>query len=184
MSGSGFLVGKWICRSRACEMTELEVPSMRRSLIGGMLCAGGAESEQMQNQWMSQKIQIHKGLQDHIWRVSDVKESVSESGFERQMCENEEFHTRSSHNPWVVRSLEDCQSFFESKPVDVDLSCSVFDARLGRGRGDFGQSLVTCPEAPQKRQSFLSRRRCLSWGVSFPSLPSLEDRLEWWAFVW
>jgi len=31
-------------------MTELEVPSMRRSLIGGMLCAGGAESEQMQNQ--------------------------------------------------------------------------------------------------------------------------------------
>src|SRR5882724_3500359 len=37
-------------------------------------------------------------------------------------------------------------------------------------------SLATCPEAPQKRQSLLSRQCCLSWGVSFLSLPSLEDR--------
>src|SRR5467141_4626254 len=69
------------------------------------------------------------------------------------------------------------QSFFESKLVDADLSCSVFDARaLDEAEVDFGQSLATCPEVPQKRQSLLSSRRCLSWGVSFPSLPSLEDR--------
>src|SRR5882724_6223608 len=34
-----------------------------------------------------------------------------------------------------------------------------------------------CPEVPQKRQSLLSRWRCLSWGVSFPSFPSFEERL-------
>src|SRR5467141_5344165 len=69
------------------------------------------------------------------------------------------------------------QSFFESELVGVDLSCSVFDTRaLDEAEVDFGQSLATCPEAPQKRQSLLSSRRCLSWGVSFPSLPSLEDR--------
>src|SRR5467141_3667361 len=69
------------------------------------------------------------------------------------------------------------QSFFESELVDTDLSCSVFDARaLEEAEVDFGQSLATCPEALQKRQSLLSRRRCLSWGVSFPSFPSLEDR--------
>jgi len=55
------------------------------------------------------------------------------------------------------------QSFFESELVDVDLSCSVFDARaLEEADVDFGQSLATCPEAPQKRQSLLSRWRCLS----------------------
>src|SRR5882724_11903053 len=69
------------------------------------------------------------------------------------------------------------QSFFESEPVDADLSCSAFDAwALDEAEVDFGQSLVTCLEAPQKRQSLLSRQCCLSWGVSFPSLPSLEDR--------
>jgi len=65
----------------------------------------------------------------------------------------------------------------------VDLSCSVFDARaLDEAEVDFGQSLATCPEAPQKRQSLLSRWHCLSWGVSFPSLLSLEDRLGVVAF--
>src|SRR5882724_12820439 len=34
-----------------------------------------------------------------------------------------------------------------------------------------------CPEVPQKRQSLLSRGRCLSWGVSFPSFLSFEERL-------
>src|SRR5882724_10226229 len=69
------------------------------------------------------------------------------------------------------------QSFFKSELVVTDLSCSAFDARaLDESKVDFGQSLVTCPEAPQKRQSLLSRRCCLSWGVSFPSFPSLEDR--------
>src|SRR5882724_9237074 len=34
-----------------------------------------------------------------------------------------------------------------------------------------------CPEVPQKRQSLLSRRHCLSWGVSFLSFPSFEERL-------
>src|SRR5882724_9327156 len=33
-----------------------------------------------------------------------------------------------------------------------------------------------CPEVPQKRQSLLSRWRCLSWGVSFLSFPSFEER--------
>src|SRR5882724_12006927 len=76
------------------------------------------------------------------------------------------------------RVLRTAQSFFESEPVDADLSCSAFDAwALDEAEVDFGQSLATCPETPQKRQSLLSRWRCLSWGVSFPSLPSLEDRL-------
>src|SRR5882724_13599706 len=34
-----------------------------------------------------------------------------------------------------------------------------------------------CPEVPQKRQSLLSRRCCLSWGVSFPSFLSFQGRL-------
>jgi len=55
------------------------------------------------------------------------------------------------------------QSFFESEPVDADLSCSAFDAQaLDEAKVDFGQSLAMCPEAPQKRQSLLSMRRCLS----------------------
>src|SRR5882724_467331 len=33
-----------------------------------------------------------------------------------------------------------------------------------------------CPEVPQKRQSLLSRWRCLSCGVNFPSFPSFEER--------
>src|SRR5882724_7689379 len=71
------------------------------------------------------------------------------------------------------------QSFFESELVDTDLSCSVFDAlALEDAKVDFGQSLAMCPEVPQKRQSLLSRRRCLSWGVSCPSFPSFEERSE------
>ena len=69
------------------------------------------------------------------------------------------------------------QSFFKSKPVEGDLSCSAFDAwALDEAEVDFGQSLVMCLEAPQKRQSLLSRWCCLSCGVSFLSLLSLEDR--------
>src|SRR5882724_3777253 len=69
------------------------------------------------------------------------------------------------------------QSFFESELVDMDLSCSAFDARaLDEAKVDFGQSLVMCPEAPQKRQNLLSRWCCLSWGVNFPSFPSFEER--------
>src|SRR5882724_6861348 len=56
--------------------------------------------------------------------------------------------------------------------------CSVFDTlALEEAKVDFGQSLATCLEVPQKRQSLLSRRRCLSWGVSFPSFPSFKERL-------
>src|SRR5882672_765610 len=79
--------------------------------------------------------------------------------------------------------LRTAQSFFEYELVDEDLSCSVFDARaLEEAEVDFGQSLATCPEAPQKRQSLLSSRCCLSWGVSFLSFLSLEDRSEVVAF--
>src|SRR5882724_8161785 len=56
--------------------------------------------------------------------------------------------------------------------------CSVFDAlALEEAEVDFGQSLAMCLEVPQKRQSLLSRRHCLSWGVSFPSFLSFEERL-------
>src|SRR5882672_8626219 len=73
--------------------------------------------------------------------------------------------------------LRTAQSFFESMQEDVDWSYSVLDAQgLEEAKVDFGQSLEMCPEVPQKRQSLLSRWRCLSWGVSFPSFPSLEDR--------
>src|SRR5882724_10010906 len=69
------------------------------------------------------------------------------------------------------------QSFFESEPVDADLSWPVFDAlALEEAKVDFGQSLATCPEVPQKRQSLLSRQHCLTWGVSFPAFPSFEER--------
>src|SRR5882724_5764646 len=55
--------------------------------------------------------------------------------------------------------------------------CSVFDAlALEEAEVDFGQSLATCLEVPQKRQSLLSRRCCLSCGVSFLSFPSFEER--------
>src|SRR5882724_7890748 len=55
--------------------------------------------------------------------------------------------------------------------------CSVFDTlALEEAEVDFGQSLETCPEVPQKRQSLLSRWCCLSWGVSFPSFPSFKER--------
>src|SRR5882724_8444055 len=76
-----------------------------------------------------------------------------------------------------MQSLKTAQSFFKSVPEDMDLSWSVFDAlALEKAKVDFGQSLAMCPEVPQKRQSLLSRRRCLSWGVSFPSFPSFEER--------
>src|SRR5882724_11547924 len=73
--------------------------------------------------------------------------------------------------------LRTAQSFFESVLEDVDLSWSVLDTQaLEEAKVDFGQSLVTCPEVPQKRQSLLSRWRCLSWGVTFPSFPSFKER--------
>jgi len=40
-----------------------------------------------------------------------------------------------------MQSLEDCSVFFESEPVDADLSCSAFDAQaLDEAEVDFGQS--------------------------------------------
>src|SRR5882672_1220012 len=67
--------------------------------------------------------------------------------------------------------------FFESELDDVDLSCSVLDARaLEEAELDLGQSLATCPEVPQKRQRLLSRRHCHSCGVSLLSFPSFEER--------
>ena len=59
--------------------------------------------------------------------------------------------------------LRTAQSFFASVLGDVDLSCSVLDAwALEEAEVDFGQSLATCLEVPQKRHSLLSRRRCRS----------------------
>src|SRR5882724_8970537 len=59
----------------------------------------------------------------------------------------------------------------------MDLSWSVLDAwALEEAEVDFGQSLVMCPEVPQKMQNLLSRWHCLSWGVSFPSFLSFEER--------
>src|SRR5882724_9003921 len=67
------------------------------------------------------------------------------------------------------------------KPVldkDTDLSWSVLDAQaLEEAEVDFGQSLVTCPEVPQKRQSLLSRWHCHPWGVRLLSFLSFEERL-------
>ena len=45
--------------------------------------------------------------------------------------------------------------------MTADLSWSFLDAQaLEEAEVDFGQSLVTCPEVPQKRQSLLSRWCC------------------------
>src|SRR5882724_3526439 len=104
-------------------------------------------------------------------RVLDVKESVSESGFDRaDALRMRNFAQGSStQSSGHVESQGLLSLFFESKLVVADLSCSAFDAwALDEAEVDFGQSLVTCPETPQKRQSLLSRWRCLSWGVSFP----------------
>src|SRR5882724_2071583 len=68
---------------------------------------------------------------------------------------------------------------------DMDLSWSVLDAwALEEAEVDFGQSLATCPEVPQKKQSLLSRWCCLSWGVSFLSFPNFEERLGVVGFFW
>ena len=73
------------------------------------------------------------------------------------------------------------QSFFKSVLEDADLSWSVLDAQaLEEAEVDFGQSLVTCPEVPQKRQSLLSRWHCHSWGVNFLSFLSFKKGWEWW----
>ena len=54
------------------------------------------------------------------------------------------------------------QEFFESELVGAD-SCAVLEAlALEEAEEDFGQSFVTCPELPQKRQRFLSRQCCCS----------------------
>src|SRR5882724_10239355 len=82
-------------------------------------------------------------------RVSEVRERVSKSGFER---------------------------------VDA-LRVRVFTHRSSMqslGHVDFGQSLVMCPEVPQKRQSLLSRWHCCSCRVSLLSFPSFEESQEWW----
>src|SRR5882724_2368253 len=69
------------------------------------------------------------------------------------------------------------QSFFESEPVDADLSGSVLDTlAFDVADVDFGHSLAWCPELPQKRQSLLSIWRCRSCGVSLPSFPNFDER--------
>src|SRR5882672_2697962 len=97
-------------------------------------------------------------------RVSEVRKRVSESGFERVEALSDEFRMREFNailgSCGVSRTA---QSFFASVPEDTDLSCSVLEARaLEEAEVDFGQSLATCPEMPQKRHSLLSRRRCRS----------------------
>ena len=39
----------------------------------------------------------------------------------------------------------------------------------------FGQALAVCPMPPQNMHKLLSKRRCLSCGVNFPSLPNLSE---------
>ena len=57
--------------------------------------------------------------------------------------------------------MKTAQSFVKSMPEDTDLSWSVLDAQtLEEAKVYFLQSLVTCPEVPQKRQSLLSRQCC------------------------
>ena len=69
------------------------------------------------------------------------------------------FRTREyGANPRVVQSLGAAQ---EDEPEASDCPSAVL-AAWALEATDFGQSLVTCPAAPQKRQRLFSKRHCLS----------------------
>src|SRR5882672_4192882 len=98
-------------------------------------------------------------------RVSEVKERVSESGFERaEVLRVMNFAQGSStQSSGHAKSRGLLSLFFASVPEDADLSCSVLEAQaLEEAEVDFGQSFATCLEVPQKRHSLLSRQRCCS----------------------
>jgi len=115
---------------------------------------------------------IHKGLQDRVRKGVGCQRECEWVRIRKSGCvKSDDFHTR-EFNPilglcWVSRTA---QSFFKSKLVDTDFSWSVFDTlALEEAEVDFGQSLVTCPEVPQKRQSL--------YGAVSPG--ELAFRLSW-----
>src|SRR5882672_1026229 len=82
-------------------------------------------------------------------RVSDVKDIVSESGFERADALRMRNSTRGSSTQSLGHAESRGLLSLFSSPSWWTQTCPV-------------RSLTTCLEAPQKRQSLLSRRRCLS----------------------
>ena len=160
-------------------MMELEVPSMCWSLIGGMPYAGRC--------WVWKNAESMKELEDPestrdcsvvCGRVSELRERVSESGFERADALRVKVFAWGSS----MQSLGYAESqglfslFFESVPEDADFPWSVLDSQaLEEADVDFGNSLATCPEVPQKRQSLLLRQHCCSWGVNLLSFPSFKE---------
>ena len=71
--------------------------------------------------------------------------------------------------------LGTAQSFFESEDslVSLPLAWTAQALTLEVDDKDFGQSFAEWPGPPQNMHKLLSKWRCLSCGVNFPSLPSL-----------
>ena len=75
----------------------------------------------------------------------------------------------------LCRGLGTAQSFFKSKDslVSLPLAWTARALALEVDDKDFGQSFVEWPGPPQNMHKLLSKQRCLSCRVNFPSLPSL-----------
>ena len=71
--------------------------------------------------------------------------------------------------------LGTAQSFFESEDslVSLPLARTAQALALEADDDDFRQSFVEWLGLPQNMHKLLSKQRCLSCGVNFPSLPSL-----------
>ena len=66
--------------------------------------------------------------------------------------------------------------FFESSVLLVSVvAARALALALLAEEVDLVQLFAVCP-APQNMHKLLSKRHCLSWGVSLPSLPSLSVR--------
>jgi len=89
--------------------------------------------------------------------------------------ENEEFH-KVQCNPQVMQSLKDCSVFFWVQGGRCGLVLfSLWHLALDEAEVDFGQSW-RCVQKHHKRGRACVKMVLSLWGVSFPSLPNLEDR--------
>ena len=72
--------------------------------------------------------------------------------------------------------LGTAQSFFESEDslASLPLAWMALALAFEAKDDDFRQSFAGWPGPPQNMHKLLSKRRCLSCGVNFPSLPSLS----------
>ena len=85
-------------------------------------------------------------------------------------------HRKGQHSPQSVRRSEGCLTFFRVHGGLLLFGLGSMPLALEADKDDFRQSLAMWPTPLQNMHKLLSKRRCHSCGVSFPSLPSFLGR--------